>query len=117
MADDTWNKQVATEKSKYMQKLFQYRDAYLADSDLAELVDTITTSAANRALNAAYGGEHHDGGASSEIKQLSAFLDGVLYAETGKLLGPYAEALKNIKIQQDPEYQKYQELKKKFEGK
>ena len=117
MADDTWNKQIETEKGKYMQKLFPYRDAYLADSDLAELVDNIATSAANRALNAAYGGEHSDGGASAEINRLCAFLDGVLYAETGKLLGPYAEALKSIKLQQDPEYQKYLDLKKKFEGK
>lgn len=113
----TWDKQIDDGKNKYLADLTQYRAAYENDAVLVELVYGTAEAAASRSLNAAYGGEMGDGGARSSIDQLARFLDGVLYAETGKLVGPYAEVIRKIKLKHDPEYQKYLELKERFEGK
>lgn len=117
MSDETWLRQIVNEKSKYMPELFKYSDAYEHDQTLLTLIQDSVESAANRSLNAAYGGEHGDGGALASIRQLCSFLDGVLYAKTGKLAGPYAEVIRQIQLKEDPEYQKFLELKAKFEGK
>lgn len=114
MTTTTWDTQLQNERAKFGMELAKYHDVYSDDSILAELVDQVLKSAASRSLNAAYGGEHGDGGATMSIRELSGFLDGVLYAETGKLSGPYGEAIDAIKKTRDPEYKKYLELKEKF---
>ena len=79
--------------------LAQARAEYLSDADKAE-------------DDAGHGGYHHDGGAARMRERIQAFYDG--YNRTiPKFLEPYY----TMAIQtQDPEWETYQRLRKKFSG-
>jgi hypothetical protein len=87
----------------------------LADN-LIDVANVVVTEAATKRLNAAYGGSHDDGGAGAWVEKLKNYLEGVVTGLTGSMsdTSPYARTLKKIKQDQDPEYQKYLELKAKF---
>lgn len=92
-----------------------------ADAELADSIDSIVTailnSAAGHKLDAAYGGSWGDGGASQQMSQLQAFLDGVAFGVAEHKSMTYGALLKSIELSKDEEYQEYQRLKAKFGGK
>lgn len=61
--------------------------------------------------NAAYGGAMHDGGASRMRAEAIAYEDG-LERTIPSFLEPF---IKEVNRQEDPDYAKFLELKKKFE--
>ena len=63
-------------------------------------------------MNAAYSGSMSDGGASRKRENLEFWLSGVRQDVPKQ----YAQLVKEFESKKDPEYQKYLELKKKFEG-
>lgn len=78
----------------------------------AELLFVILEDAAQKALNAGYSGEKHDGGASRIVDQVEMFVHGwfkLIPREWGLILS-------RLKAQKDPEWVEYQRLKNKFEG-
>lgn len=88
-----------------------------------QIVETITQKANEMRTNAAYGGEHGDGGASRLEQDLEFFALG-FKTQTGnmgisdletKVDVPYA--WQKYFFRQDPEYDEYLRLKNKFENK
>lgn len=80
---------------------------------LREIVATISSSAAQKAISAGYNGAMDDGGASADIIALNAFLDGVTFATTG-VTKNYKDINKEVHNRLDKDYKKYLELKAKF---
>lgn len=66
----------------------------------------------NLERNAAYSGSMSDGGASRKRENLEFWLSGVRQDVPKQ----YAQLANEFESKKDPEYQKYLELKKKFEG-
>ncbi len=64
-------------------------------------------------LNAAYGGQYHDNGASNMVELAEAYLAGI-NGGIPEWLKPY---IKKAEMQKDPEFEAYERLKKKFEQK
>ena len=116
MFDSTWNSQISDAENKYRAQLVSYNNILNTHSTLKTIADKIVTSAANASLNAAYGGSHGDSGAAESIKQFATFLDGFRYAEGGTA-GCYQSVIDQLEKEKDSEYQKYLELKDKFESK
>jgi hypothetical protein len=87
--------------------------------NLEAIAKSVATSAATARLNAGYSGSHDDGGASQQLEKLRNYLEGVKTGLSGAVGegSPYAHILKKIRQEQDPDYQKYLELKAKFESK
>lgn len=87
----------------------------LADN-LEAIAEVVATEAATRRLSAGYSGSHDDGGASRQMDKLKGYLDGVVTGLSGVVSAnsPYNYLLEQIRREQDPEYQKYLELKAKF---
>jgi hypothetical protein len=80
-------------------------------TDMAELLYTLLEQAAQKALNAGYSGEKHDGGAGRLVGQVEMFVHGWF-----KLIPRDWTLLQGrLKAQKDPEWVEYQRLKKKFE--
>lgn len=63
-------------------------------------------------MNAAYSGSMSDGGASRKRENLEFWLSGVRQDVPKQ----YAQLADEFERKKDPEYEKYLELKKKFEG-
>lgn len=63
-------------------------------------------------MNAAYSGSMSDSGASRKRENLAFWLSGVRQDVPKQ----YAQLANEFESKKDPEYQKYLELKKKFEG-
>ena len=63
-------------------------------------------------MNAAYSGSMSDGGASRKRENLEFWLSGIRQDVPKQ----YAQLADEFERKKDPEYQKYLELKKKFEG-
>lgn len=63
-------------------------------------------------MNAAYSGSMSDSGASRKRENLEFWLSGVRQDVPKQ----YAQLANEFERKKDPEYQKYLELKKKFEG-
>lgn len=61
--------------------------------------------------DAGYGGSHHDGGAGDLERQVEVFVAALL-GETPESWEKFAKALRR---NNDPDYQKYLELKRRFE--
>jgi hypothetical protein len=85
-------------------------------SNLAAISNDVSINAGAARLNAAYSGAHDDGGAARQMEKLTGYLSGVLTGLTGSVgsTSPYSSTLKLILRDQDPDYQKYLELKAKF---
>ena len=81
---------------------------------LKKLKASVSESADKARMNAGYSGSWGDGGAHDMEKKLEAFLDGYEFALTGKTK-VYAKFFEELDKEQDPEYQKYLELKGKFD--
>ena len=73
---------------------------------IEELIKAVKIEAKNRADNAAYNGERHDGGSSTLLNQ-------VKYYEMG-MKGEYPEEWERFNRHIDPEYKDYLRLKNKF---
>ena len=82
------------------------------------LVRSVISKAVGLGVNAAYGGERHDGGAQAMVNQLIGFLDGIRYVNASPLSGitPRTYLYAGALLTKDPEYQTYLRMKKKFEG-
>ena len=89
--------------------------------EIEALAKEICIKSATRELNAGYAGSMSDDGVSSMIiEKFKTFLAGYHYYdyinnEAEAKSNPYSELLYTIERQLDPEYQKYLELKEKFE--
>ena len=65
--------------------------------------------------DAAFGGEHHDGGYSHAIDLIKAFRAGMLFKTNGTLPGFLEMFVRQADIEADPDWSEYQRLKEKFE--
>jgi hypothetical protein len=66
-----------------------------------------------RYQNAGYSGSHHDGGSSDLLRSIEAYVHGWFKV----LPREWARIQLRLRHQQDPEWEEYQRLKKKFERK
>ena len=114
MAD--WADQVYREGDRYRSELSSYSGLIASDRNLKALYEAVVSSAAERSLNAGYSGSWDDGGAGQSVREFKTFLDGVQYMTNGNA-GKYQEILNKLRRAEDPEYNKYLELKEKFEDK
>jgi hypothetical protein len=80
---------------------------------ISKIKRTVELQAVNRKKDAAWSGQHDDGGASESLLKLEAWLDGIAFAQTGKT-EVYGELVNQIEIEEDPEYIEYLRLQKKF---
>jgi hypothetical protein len=71
-----------------------------------ELIKLVLKDANKKREDAAYGGQHHDGGASMIETQVKFYN----YGRAGKVPPEW----KGLESQLDPEYAEYQRLQKKF---
>jgi len=100
-------------KEDYRTQLYKYT---IPCEYVEKIVDAVLESAARARTNAGYSGSHSDGGAHQSIERLKGFLNGVHFQATGVLLDEGYKAIIDKAIREaDPEYQKYLELKAKFE--
>ena len=91
---------------------------------LLQIVETVTQKANEMRTNAAYGGEHGDGGASTLEQNLEFFVLGFkTHADT--TIDEHGKWEKEIDVpvvwqkyfyRNDPEYGEYLRLKNKFDG-
>lgn len=85
----------------------------MIDEELVNYIEKrVNDLADDLEMNAAYGGSMSDGGASRKRENLEFWLSGVRQDVPKQ----YAQLVKEFESKKDPEYQKYLELKKKFEG-
>ncbi len=100
-----------SEKRKFTKELDRENNLLQSDPTLAKLATNLIDKAASNAVDAGYGGDMGDRGASSSIAKFKVFLDGIAYSKTGK-----SEVYKDI-IQEltDPDYTHYLILKAKFD--
>lgn len=82
----------------------------------SEIIKRVKKSAEKRRYDAGMAGSHGDNGARRSEERLEYWVDGIFFAQTGKT-EKYKDLVKQIENENDPEYQKYLELKEKFEGK
>lgn len=78
--------------------------------------NTLNANAIERKNDAALAGSWDDGGASKMLTEFDFWLDGVNFALTGNTT-KYKNIINQHNRENDPEYQQYLELKKKFENK
>ena len=98
---------------------------------LLQIVETITQKAEEMRTNAAYGGEHGDGGGASKLEQSLQFFVLGFKTHADAIIdehGMEAQILRSEKeidvpvawqkyfYRQDPEYDEYLRLKNKFDG-
>ena len=76
----------------------------------------VSKSAETARYNAGMGGEWGDRGAGQSEERLKYWLDGIAYATTGNT-ELYDHIISQHLKESDPDYQKYLELKEKFEKK
>ena len=85
----------------------------MLDKELVNYIEKrVNDLADDLEMNAAYGGSMSDGGASRNRENLKFWLSGVRQG----IPKQYAQLAEEFESRKDPEYQKYLELKKKFEG-
>ena len=85
---------------------------------LLQIVETVTQKAEEMRTNAAYGGEHGDGGASTLEQNLEFFVLG-FRTHGGLDLNTEVQVpgtWQKYFYRQDPEYDEYLRLKNKFDG-
>lgn len=75
-------------------------------TNVDDLLKVILKDADERRSNAAYGGSHHDGGASAIEAQVKFYN----YGRTGQIPPEWDQYMKKL----DPEYQEFLRLQKKF---
>ena len=79
---------------------------------IQKLVGQLHDEAALKAHNAGQSGERHDGGASKMLGELSAFIHG-----WNRDIPPeWKPTFKQIVASEDPEWDEYQRLRRKFEA-
>jgi hypothetical protein len=84
------------------------------DQMVARIKQICTETAYDARRNAALGGEMGDGGAQRTVDAVGAWADGYKFARTG-VSDKYGHLVHNLYVQSDPEYQKYLDLKQRFE--
>ena len=84
----------------------------MTSDDMIAVIKEAVHQVAQQMRDAGYGTQH-DNGASMAERHLSAWLDGVQFARTGKTL-MYDHFLTAYAREQDPEYQEYLRLQEKF---
>ena len=82
--------------------------------DLRTIIEVVLMNAAGARLDAGYGGRWDDGGASNMVASLEGFLDGIIFCKTGRSTR-YGHIVEKARLEDDPEYQQYLALKKRFE--
>lgn len=115
MADNTWNLQISQAEDHIRNQLVCHMNLLNSDPMLRAISDRIVSSAAKARLDAGYAGSMGDGGATEKVTKFLIFLDGYSYAK-GFKAGCYQSIIDQIEKEKDLEYQKYLELKKKFES-
>ncbi len=111
-----WDDEVVREADKYRERISEFGGLIRGNAQVRIIVEAVLTSAGNSSLNAGYSGSHSDNGAGASVEALKAFLSGYSMAK-GSGAGKYQEILDQHNQENDPEYKKYLELKKKFEKK
>ena len=76
-----------------------------------DITERVVIRAAEAALDAGFSGAHHDGGARALIERLKAWCDGL----DGQLPDDFQQDCVAIQKEEDPEYEEYLRLQKKFE--
>lgn len=74
----------------------------------------VRESAEDVKQQAALFGERGDGGAAAMLDRLNTWMDGIRFCYTGEST-VYGHLIDKYDQQRDPDYQKYLELKQKFE--
>jgi hypothetical protein len=83
--------------------------------ELVKYVRSVVTKKAHELReNAAFGGEHGDGGAHLLESKLAHWIDGIEFAKTGKTL-VFGYLIEQFDRERDPEYAEYLRLKNIFE--
>ena len=80
--------------------------------DINALITAMYKKAEDKKHLAGMNGEWHDGGADALVDQIEAFKCGM----TGQVPNGWLEVSNQMKKEVDPDWAKYQKLKKKFEG-
>jgi len=75
------------------------------------VIALVRKDAEKRKIDAAYGGEYNDGGASQILRELEAFEAGL----RGQIPSQWREFSVLVDREADPEYTEYERLRKKFE--
>ena len=81
--------------------------------DIEALIAAMYSKAADMKHSAGMNGEWHDGGASDLVEQIEAFKCGM----TGQIPNGWLEVANQMKNEDDPDWETYQRLKKKFKEK
>lgn len=84
----------------------------ISEVDINAVMKKVRAQADSKRLDAGMGGHHHDGGASAMLREAEMFEDGM----NGIVPQTWIEYAKEIRNEADPEWEKYQQLKNKFEG-
>lgn len=85
------------------------------DRDIALIKAAVERGVEAAREDAGYGGRMDDGGASLMQSRLTHWLDGVMFARSGKTV-VYDHIIANARKQDDPDYAEYIRLQKKFES-
>lgn len=80
--------------------------------NIDKIMDKVLENAEKVRMDAAYGGHHHDGGASDMETQVLFYK----YGETGVVPPEWETYVKQVNREEDPDYEVYLKLKDKFEG-
>lgn len=85
-------------------------------NSLYDIANAVVHESAEAYENAGYSGSHDDGGASRKMDKLKGFLEGVLAGLLSEIVedSMYHCTLAKARRDNDPEYQKYLELKAKY---
>lgn len=83
---------------------------------MANFIKVMLCVAAYRSLNAGYSGASNDGGASDLVNCLYFMCMGARMEAKRKITAEFQEVVNSALIESDPDFQKYKELHKKFNG-
>lgn len=84
----------------------------LSDGEFAKVIERVLEDAERREQDAAFGGEHHDGGASRMRSEVEMFRSGM----NRQLPPEWLPVVRQIRQEDNPEWAEYQRLRDKFES-
>ncbi len=83
-------------------------------SVMSQICRRVLQDAEDRRTGAGFNGSHSDGGARELERQIEWFKAGVAWAERGTVPVAWKSYEKDVQNRNDPEFARYQELKRKF---
>jgi len=84
----------------------------ISEVDINAVTEKVRARADSKRLDAGFGGQSHDGGASAMIREVQMFEDGM----NGIVPQTWIEYAKEIRNEADPEWEEFKRLRNKFEG-